>query len=853
VLSRINRAIEHTRDDETLLGIVCQTIVEVGPFLMTWVGLVDSETREVRPVASFGRDDGYLDFVQVRLDGVRSEGPTGQAVRQDCTVVCDDIATDPRMATWRDEALRRGYRSSIGLPLRKGGAMFGVLTVYADQPNRFNAGEIELLEELAGDVAFGLATLEEAAERRRAEAALTRSEQRFRAMAETLLDPFVILRAVRDGTGRIVDFVYEFANRAACLYNHLPYEELIGKSLLALLPGHEAAGLIEAYARTVETGEPLVLDDLAYADAWGSQKADRVFDVRASKLGDAIAYTWRDVTERRQAERLRSEELERRVRERTAALEVAQQRAFELAGLSAAMLDIGSREEVGRRLLDAAARASGALDGLVALVDPQTQELEIIGSLGFEGIDLKRVAATQASVRTPIRDVFESGQPIVLENAVAYRKRYGPLTSMISHMRDRARVAFPLRARNAIIGGVALGFAPRPFGRDELDFFASIANAAALALDRLRLSTAESHARGMLDTVVAQMPVGVTVTGRDGRIQYRNSAFDRILEGAEIRGGSESNWLGLQGDGSRYRSDELPAARSLASGEVVVNEEMKLVRADGKSAVIMQTSAPVHDPSGDIIGAVVVTTDVTDRKEAEQLRDAFLGVLSHELRTPVTTISGCAQFLVARGPGLRDSVRAELARDIAAESDRLARMIDDLLVLARAERGVDLTARNATLVQHRLRAVVKVLAGEWPNRTFACRIPSNVPPVTGDDGYLDQVLWNLLSNAAKYGRREVTAQVHVHADAVEVTILDDGPGIPPAEHDRIFELFTRVQATSKLPGTGIGLFVVRRLVEAMGGRIALANRPEGGAAFTVTLPRYPEQPVEAGASGATTP
>ena len=850
VLSRTNRAIEHAVDDASLLRAACQTIIEVGGFLMSWVGVVDHRTRAVTPVAWFGHDDGYLDFVQIKIEGVLSEGPTGQAVRQERTVTCDDIVTDPRMVPWRDEALRRGYRSSIGLPLHKVGALYGVLTVYADWPNRFDAGEIELLEELARDVSFGLTTLEEAAERRRAQEALVVSEQRFRATAETLLDPFVIMRAIRDENGAIGDFEYEFANQAACEYNHVSRDELVGKRLLELLPAHESAGLIELYARTVDTGEPLVLDDLDYSDTWGDAHAERVFDVRASKLGDALAYTWRDVTERRHAERRRAEELERRVEERTAQLAVAQRRATELASLSKAMLEITDREEIARRLLDTARRAAEALDGLVAMVSGDQEVLTVIGSLGFEGVDLGRITASPATVRTPIRDVALSGEPLVLENAEAYQRRYGTLASMAAPLRDRARVAFPLRTRDAIIGGVTLGFEPRPFDREELDFFVSIANAAALALERLRLSAAESQARGVLDTVVAQMPVGVAVADRDGRIQYRNTAFDQILHGVAVENLTDDSWHGLHPDGTRYHPADLPVSRSLAGGEVVVNEEMNLVVPDGPTAAIMQTSAPVYDRSGEVIGAVAVTTDVTARRKAEQLRDAFLSVLSHELRTPVTTISGCAQLLVARGKRLGAPTRQELASDIAAESDRLCRMIDDLLVLARAERGVDLTVRDAALVQHRLEAVVAALAAEWPDRRFMCEIPEDVPPVTGDDGYLDQVLWNLLSNAAKYGRREVAARIKVRAEEVELAVLDDGPGIPTAEQERIFELFTRVEATSRLPGTGIGLFVVRRLVEAMGGRIAVTNRPAGGAAFTVALPRYTEA-IEDGGSAET--
>ena len=842
VLSRTNRAIEQAQDGPALLKGACEVIVQVGGFIMSWVGVVDRKDLVVTPAGCAGHNDGYLDLLGIRLEGERSGGPTGQAIRQRHTVVCEDISTDPRMRPWREEALKRGYRSSIGLPLMKADVLFGVLTIYSDRPNRFDASEIGLLEELARDVSLGLASLEGAAERRRAEAALTESETRFRATAETLIDPFAILRAVRDETGRIVDFVYEFANEAACVANRVARKEMIGRRLLDLLPEHQSAGLIELYGRTVETGEPVVLDDLGYTDSWGGERMDRVFDVRASKLGDAIACTWRDVTERRAAERRRAEELEQRVSERTAELEAARERATEVARFSAAMFGVADRREVGQALLDTVARVSGALDGLVALMEPRTEELTEIGSFGFPRDSLERVIASPSSTRTPIRDTTRSAQPIVIEDARAFMKRYGKLASIVTQIQtqNRSRVAFPLRTADVNIGGVTLGFERRRFDENELDFFMSLANAAAHALERLRLSEAEREARGMLDTVVAQMPVGVTIADRDGRLLYRNAALDRIMLGSGVAGPARDAWTGLRSDGSSRGPGDWPEARSMATGEFVVNEEIQVVRADGTAAVITQTSAPVLDAANEIVGAVVVTLDVTERKEAEQLRDAFLGVLSHELRTPVTTIYGAAQYLVARGERLEPDVRKELAGDIAAESERLDRMVDDLLVLARAERGVDLTAHGAALVQHRLRAVVASFSAAWPDRRFSCEIPEGVPPVTGDEAYLEHVLRNLLGNAAKYGKCEVAARVTVRGDTVTVTVLDDGPGVDPAQQDRIFELFARAKETSRLPGAGIGLFVVRRLVEAMGGRVTVANRPEGGAAFTVTLPRYVE-------------
>ena len=845
VLSRTNRAIERAATEQALLESVCQTIVTVGRMRMSWVGAVDATTGTVKPVASAGYVEGYLDRAGIKLDGPRSEGPTGQAIRLRATVSCDDIAADPRMAPWRDDALANGYRSSIGLPLYKAGQLFGVLTAYADEPRRFDASEIELLEELAHDVSFGITTLAETAERQRAQAALSASEQRFKTTADVLLDPFVIMRASRNVSGRIVDFIYEFANDAAYEANRLSRsDELIGRSLLSFLPAHQGSGLLDLYAHAVETGEPIVLDDVDYEDVWGGRRMGRVFDIRGRRIGDSLAVSWRDVTERRHAERRRAEELERNVRERTAELEAASVRAADLARLSTALLGAGTRAEVAALLLESGKRVSHALDGIVALVAPDSKAITVIGTFGFAHESVLKIAASPANVRTPIRDAALSGQAIVLSDA-DFVVRYGSIANLAAEMRDRARVAFPMRSGDRTLGGVTLGFEPRDFSDNELSFFLAIANAAALALERLRLQQAEREARGMLDVVVAQMPVGVTIAGPDGSLLYRNAAYDAIARCSDSvapGGASMDAWQCLRADGTEYRAEDVPAARSLASGEVVVNEEIRVVRTDGTAAVILQTSAPIFDAEGQITGAVVVTLDISDRKAAEQLRDAFLGVLSHELRTPVTTIYAASQFLASRGERLEPDVRKELAEDIVAESERLDRMVDDLLVLARAERGFDMTMRGAALVQHKLGSVINSLAAAWPDRQFSIQVPEDVPPVTGDEDYLEHVLRNLLGNAAKYGKSQVWVGVSVRADSVSITVADDGPGIDQAEHDRIFELFTRLKATSRLPGAGIGLFVVRRLVEAMGGTIAVGERPGGGAKFTVTLPRYVEAP-----------
>ena len=146
-----------------------------------------------------------------------------------------------------------------------------------------------------------IVTARDVTEARQAQEALRASEERFRTAVESMLDPFVLLRAVRDEDGRIIDYVYEFANGAACQYLGLPRGELLGKRMLTVRPRQEATGLLPHYERVVETGEPLVLDDFIFDYSEGGQRHRQVFEIRAHRVGNGLAYTWREVTDRYQA------------------------------------------------------------------------------------------------------------------------------------------------------------------------------------------------------------------------------------------------------------------------------------------------------------------------------------------------------------------------------------------------------------------------------------------------------------------------------------------------------------------------------------------------------------------------
>jgi K+-sensing histidine kinase KdpD len=234
-------------------------------------------------------------------------------------------------------------------------------------------------------------------------------------------------------------------------------------------------------------------------------------------------------------------------------------------------------------------------------------------------------------------------------------------------------------------------------------------------------------------------------------------------------------------------------------------------------------------------------------REAQRRRQAFIGVMSHELRTPITTIYAGAKFLTRAGRGAaRRKAREEVLQDIQHESERLYRLVEDLLVITRVERGRVEPAGEPLLLQRLLPRQAATEQAVTPDLHVEIDVPEDLPTVRGEETYVEQVVRNFLSNARKYSPRGGTVRLVAEAtdDEVRVRVLDEGPGFPAEEAERLFELFYRSPGTAEqASGAGIGLFVCRQLIDAMGGRVWARPRPDGGAEFGFALPRIPEDEV----------
>jgi PAS domain S-box-containing protein len=343
-----------------------------------------------------------------------------------------------------------------------------------------------------------------------------------------------------------------------------------------------------------------------------------------------------------------------------------------------------------------------------------------------------------------------------------------------------------------------------------------------------RLAQAEHSRAAELNAVIRAMGEAVVVCAGDGTISLANPAADRLFP--DIAGQSYDEIL------ARLNDPEHIAPRPGGpSGPVELQ-----MRAHPDRWVEV-ASYPVNVGIGLAAAGeetIVVMRDITEARRREAVRETFIGVLSHELRTPVTTIFGGAKLLARQRTTLDEETRRGIFQDIYEEAERLQRLVEDVVALNRfAEEGGEI-GWEPVLLQRLVPRVVQSEEARWPGVTFVLDIASALPTVTADPTYVEQVVRNLLSNGAKYGgpSSKVTLAAEAGEGEVLVRVLDDGPGFPAEETSRLFELFYRSPGTAaSATGAGIGLFVCARLVAAMGGRIWASPRPEGGAEFGFAL------------------
>jgi two-component system phosphate regulon sensor histidine kinase PhoR len=275
--------------------------------------------------------------------------------------------------------------------------------------------------------------------------------------------------------------------------------------------------------------------------------------------------------------------------------------------------------------------------------------------------------------------------------------------------------------------------------------------------------------------------------------------------------------------------------------------EMEVPAAGGKTLEVnvVAISSASKESDGTVLGAIAVFHDITRLKGLEKIRQDFVANVSHELRTPLTTIKGYAETLLEGA--IKEDVAFQFVQVINRHADRLTKIVEDLLTLSKIESREFSLKPERLSISELIGGTLDVVKEEADKKGMSISWSESTPPlfIVGDRKGLEQVLINLLDNAIKYGREGGNIKISVGENPnaeIQVSVRDDGIGIPKEDLPRIFERFYRVDKgrSKELGGTGLGLSIVKHIVQAHGGNVWAESQIGKGSIFYFTLPKRTE-------------
>ena len=408
-------------------------------------------------------------------------------------------------------------------------------------------------------------------------------------------------------------------------------------------------------------------------------------------------------------------------------------------------------------------------------------------------------------------------------------------------------VGMPIRHRDVHVGNFY--FRDKESGQefteeDEgiLSLFASLAGA---AIANARTYRDEQQARADLEALINTSPVGVVVfDARSGRLMSHNQETRRIAGDFCKQGASIVKLLDVltvrRADGREIAPGEYnELLQKLYESVTVRAEEILLEFPDGRKITTLVNATPIVSEQDEVTSVVVTIQDMTPIEEQERQRGEFLSMVSHELTAPLVSIAGCAGTALRASSGLSDEESQQFFRIIDTQAEHMRRLISDLMDSAQIETGsLSLATEPADLVVMVDRARNMFFGGGRQN-PVQIGLPPDLPKVRADQRRIVQVLLNLLTNAARHSPDSAAIKVEARQQSVyvEVSVIDEGPGIPTEHLSHLFRKYVRSGGEDRGIGAGLGLAICKGLVEAHGGRIWAESAGTGlGTRFTFSIP-----------------
>ncbi len=797
-ISGVNQAIAHAKDEISLMQEVCRILIEVRGHSLAWIGLAENDSHHtVRPVAQSGYDDGYLDSIEITWgNDEHGIGPTGSAIRTGFPVISHEIVNDPLYGPWRDEAVKRGYLSSIALPLLDRGHVFGALNIYS-ATEAFDEEEVLELQDLAADLSFGVRALRLREAQLNAEAALRESEHRYRSL---FMDNLATILLIDPATGHIVD-----ANNAASEFYGYTIKQLQQMYLwdINMIMQQEILEHLEV-AKVRKMPHQLAEHQLANGEIRQVEEYSGPFTINGKVLIYKLVH---DSSDLRKAELALAEETER---------------------LAVTLRSIGD----GVIATDADGNITLLND--VACVLTGWTAIEALGKSLPEVFNIIDKSTRIPSVN-PVARVLEAGEIIEIENH----------TVLISRDKREYHIAdsgAPIISATGSIIGVVLVFRDvtekfeiaEKLSRQQEEYKTIVNSVPALIffkdLQNHDLSVNRAYCEkmglplecdGMID-VSSRFP-------QEDADKYFQDDLEVARSGIPLRNRIErfvtptgTRWIST--DKVPYRDKDGNIIGVIGFAVDVTDE--KLAREQLEAAKVMA-------------------------EKSNNSKNLFMAMMSHEIRTPINGIMGITEILLEEKVTIEQK---EFLSMIKESSQSLMEILNDILDDSKIIAGKLELDEQPFSLRDCLGAVLRTM-GFHANQKGLELIGYVTPQVpdflAGDSNRLRQILVNIVSNAIKFTDvGEITIRVEVEESTTDkskiyFSVADTGQGIPEDKIATIFEEFSQVDmsAGKHVEGTGLGLSIVERLVKLMNGQIWVESKVDRGSIFNFTV-EFACQPLE---------
>jgi PAS domain S-box-containing protein len=795
--------------------------------------LLVPERGVLRCAAVYGLDEELVGF-----EFPRDRGLAGQALREERPVITEGY---DRLSNPVPHPAYEGFTAALVAPMVWSGNVRGVLGVGSKGSGRtFTQGDADLLEAFAGLASLALRNAESFAERTR-QAQIQRGFYRIASVLSQSLSLAATLDAVATAAGEALggDFAAVLLPRRDTLA--LTGARVVPEAVAAFasegLPP-SAAPLVDAARDGRMLAATAIVEDERFGQdfreavaraGFGSLLAVPVETARGEASGLVVVFfaeprSFSDddlelASHLAGATRAALERSELFEAERTSRA-LAQQLA-RTGSLLATELDPAA-------VLDEVVQRAPALLGVEACTIRllEGEELVLSAAAG-EGTD-GAVGSREPASGWLSAEVVQCRAPV----AVAELREGTPAVDPLVSLGYRSFLGVPLVGPEGALHGVlaVYGSREREWREEEIEALSALAANTSAALSNAELYQRVADEKERSTAIIANIADGIVAVDRNGQVVLWNRAAEQIT--------------GVPQEEALGRTPTQVLRRRLeADGDAPGGNRLVSITRGGDEVWLSLTEAVMRDPAGQVAGRIFAFRDISADRYVEEMKSDFVSAVSHELRSPLTSIYGFAETLLRQDVLFGEEERRTFLGYIASESERLTAIVDALLNVARLDSGdlqVTINAVDVSSVVSEAVSSAEEAAGANGHR-FVVELPPEPVTAEADRDKLRQILGVLLDNALKYSPDggTVTVAARCGDERVEIEVADEGIGIPAHEQERIFRKFYRAEGGTGprgTGGTGLGLFIARGLVLAMGGRIWVTSAEGQGARFAFELP-----------------